>query len=55
MAVRVLGWVLVIYLGLGLVHIRTWRSEAAVWGHAYRVAPHSIRALVNLEKAQAVP
>jgi len=48
-------WLLIgILVVVGLLEwraVRAWRSEPALWGHAYVVAPRSPRAVSNYVKA----
>lgn len=44
-------WVLIaVYVALDVPMVRVWRSEASLWAQAFRVAPHSPRAIRNYEK-----
>lgn len=53
-----IGWVWVAvlagFLAIDLGTVGIWRSEADLWAHAYRMAPHSPRAVVNHAKHLSV-
>lgn len=50
MRIGLLLIVLSLYTSLSVSAVRTWRSDAAVWAHAYRVAPASPRTAINYAK-----
>ena len=45
-----LAILLLTFWSIDMWAVRVWRSEAAVWAQAYRVAPRSFRAATNHAK-----
>lgn len=47
MRIRGLIGLLLVFAGIDLWAVRAWRSESALWTHAYRVSPRSPLVTVN--------
>lgn len=50
MRIWALAILLLAFWSIDLWAVRAWRSEAALWAQAYRVAPQSFRAATNHAK-----